>query len=72
LGRLLSLQKSGFAQELYRWKSKYIHEQTLVEAEKLLQKEYGENLNLKDTEELLQDDLMTNLLMELWASSVEP
>jgi hypothetical protein len=72
LGRLLSLQKSEFAQELYRWKSKYIHEQTLVEAKELLQKEYGENLNLMDMEELLQDDLMTNLLMELWASSVEP
>jgi hypothetical protein len=72
LGRLLSLQKSEFAQELYRWKSKYMHEQTLVVAEKLLQKEYGEKLYLKDMEEPLQDDLMTNLMMELWTSFTEP
>ena len=72
LGRLLALQKSEFGQALHHWKSKHIQEQTLVQGEKLLKEEYGEDLNLKDPEELLQDDLMTNLLLELWVSPVEP
>ena len=70
LGRLLALQKSDFARSLLNRRSGYVAEETLAEANKMLEKWHGKDggIDAQKARLLLQDDLMVAILTEWWLS----